>query len=147
MAVATSQADGHAHGMIIGSFCSLSLDPPLVMMSAGTSTKLHDMIDTQGQFAVSILSNSQEAILDRFAGFDRSFDGDRFAGLRTETAVTGMLVFPDALAWVDCQVVARHPGAGYTIFVAEVVAASLGEAADDLPMIYFRRAPHTLTVK
>jgi flavin reductase (DIM6/NTAB) family NADH-FMN oxidoreductase RutF len=143
-AVVTSCTGGRPHGMVVGSFCSLSLEPPLVMVSAGTATKMHDIIDRQGLFAVSILSHEQVAIFDRFAGFDRNFDHDRFAGLTTTTAVTGMPVLPDALAWVDCRVVDRHLGRGYTIFVGEVVAAALGEAAEDSPLIYFRRRPSSV---
>ncbi|MGH2557480.1 MAG: flavin reductase family protein [Thermomicrobiales bacterium] len=140
-AVVTSSDNGKPHGMVVGSFCSLSLDPPLVMVSAGTSTRMHDIIDRHGLFAVSILNSEQITIFDRFAGFDRGFDHDRFAGLETTTATTGLPVFPDGLAWVDCRIVDRHRGNGYTIFVGEVVAASLGEAAEGAPLVYFRRRP------
>ena len=103
-----------------------------------------DVIDGGGLFAVSILAEEQAALFERFAGFDRAHDDDRFAGLTTEVAVTGALVFPDGLAWVDCRVVDRHPGQGYTIFVGEVVAASLGAGSEAAPLIYFRRRPRRL---
>jgi flavin reductase (DIM6/NTAB) family NADH-FMN oxidoreductase RutF len=43
------------------------------------------------------------------------------------------------LAWIDCQVVARHVGTTYTIFVGEVVAAALGQAAEASPLVYYQR--------
>jgi flavin reductase (DIM6/NTAB) family NADH-FMN oxidoreductase RutF len=144
VAIATSLDGDRAHGMVVGSFCSVSLDPPLVMISAGTHTRLHDILVRRGQFAISILKADQHELLTRFAGIDRTFDDDRFAGLRTITAETGCPIFPEALGWVDCNVVDRHPGTGYSIFVAHVVAASLGESADALPMVYFKRAAHSL---
>lgn len=144
VAVVTARHDGPAHGMVIGSFCSLSSEPPLVMISAGETSRTRDIIDRGGIFAVSILSSAQTAIFERFAGLDRAFDNDRFVGLATTETPNGLPIFPDALAWVDCRVVARHPGAGYTIFVGEVVAASLGGAAEDAPLVYFRRRPGTL---
>ncbi len=144
VAVVTARHDGPAHGMVIGSFCSLSSEPPLVMISAGETSRTRDIIDRGGIFAVSILSGAQTTIFERFAGLDRAFDNDRFADLATTETPNGLPIFPDALAWVDCRVVARHPGAGYTIFVGEVVAASLGEAAEDAPLVYFRRRPSTL---
>jgi flavin reductase ActVB len=144
VAVVTARHDGPAHGMVVGSFCSLSATPPLVMVSAGHTSRTHDVIDGGGQFAVSILSSAQVAIFERFAGLDRAFDNDRFAGLTTVEAPSGLPVFPGVLAWVDCRVVARHHGEGYTIFVGEVVAASLGEAAESAPLVYFRRQPGTL---
>ena len=143
VAVVAARHDGVAHGMVVGSFCSLSAEPPLVMVSAGTSSRTHDVIDRGGLFAVSILGGAQTEVFERFAGLDRAFDDDRFAGLATDAAPSGLPVFPDALAWVDCRVVARHPGAGYTIFVGEVVAASLG-ADEAAPLLYFRRRPRLL---
>jgi len=144
VAVVTSRIDDQPHGMVIGSFCSLSADPPLVMFSAGHLTRTLPVVEQSGIFAVSILSQEQVPIFERFAGFDRTHDADRFAGLATTTATTGAPVFPDALAWVDCRVVARHPGETYTIFVGEVLDASLGAAAEASPLIYFRRRPRQI---
>jgi 3-hydroxy-9,10-secoandrosta-1,3,5(10)-triene-9,17-dione monooxygenase reductase component len=131
--------DGHAHGMVIGSFCSLSATPPLVMFSAGTTSRTHDLVNRAGHFAVSILSERHDIVFERFAGFDRTSDADRFAGLTTITAVTGAPILLDSLAWVDCRVVESHPGATYTIFVGEILAAGLGTSADVPPLIYYRR--------
>jgi flavin reductase (DIM6/NTAB) family NADH-FMN oxidoreductase RutF len=144
VAVVTSRHEGPPHGMVVGSFCSLSSEPPLVMVSAGEASRTREIIERSGLFAISILSDTQTAIFERFAGLDRAFDNDRFAGLTTADAPSGMPIFPGGLAWVDCRVVARHPGEGYTIFVGEVVAAALGEAAEATPLVYFRRRPRSL---
>lgn len=139
VAVVTARHQDRVHGMVVGSFCSLSAEPPLVMVSAGRSSRTHDVIDGAGRFAVSILGEEQGTLFERFAGFDRTYDDDRFAGLTTSVAVTGAPIFPEGLAWVDCRVVARHPGQNYTIFVGEVVAASLGAASETAPLLYYRR--------
>jgi flavin reductase (DIM6/NTAB) family NADH-FMN oxidoreductase RutF len=125
--------------MVISSFASLSNDPPTVMFSASSATRMHAIVPQQGAFAISILSGEQGELFERFAGFDRTFDSNRFLGLDYATARTGMPVFPDAIAWIDCRLVASHPGNGYTIFVGEIVAASLGEACEGSPMVYYRR--------
>jgi flavin reductase len=139
VAVATTRIGAHSHGMVVGSFCSLSSDPPLVMVSAAVVTRTHAAIDESGFFAVSILGEQHGEIFERFAGFDRTHEDDRFSGFSTIEASTGAPIFPEAVAWVDCRVVARHHGETYTIFVGEVVAASLGEAAEDAPIVYLRR--------
>ena len=145
VAVLTSRDGDRPHGMVVGSFCSLSSEPPLVMVSAGHASRSHDLIDQSGVFAVSILSSAQTAIFERFAGIDRTFDHDRFSGLETLVAPeSGLPIFPDGLAWVDCEVVARHPGEGYTIFVGAVRAASLGVESEGSPLLYFRRQPAAL---
>lgn len=141
----TTDLDGSRYGMVVGSFCSLSREPPLVMMSAGTTTRMHDVIGRSGRYAISILSHEQRDLLDRFTGFDRTFDDDRFEGMHSQVAVTGAPILPASVAWVDCEVRTAHEGNGYTIYVAEVIAASLGESSDQMPMVYFRRTPRTVT--
>ncbi len=106
---------------------------------------MHDVIARSGAYAISILSHEQRGVLDRFSGHDRTYDHDRLEGIRTDVAVTGMPVLPEAVAWVDCQVRTAHSGDGYTIYVAEVMAASLGEYSEQMPMVYFRRTPRTVT--
>ena len=139
-----SPPNTRAHGMVVGSFCSLSAEPPLVMFSASATSRTHAVVAESGVFAISILSQEQVEVFERFAGFTPSHEGNRFAGLATMSATTGVPVFPDGLAWLDCRVVRQHPGEGYTIFVGEVVEASLGSGAEGLPLIYFRRRRHHL---
>jgi flavin reductase (DIM6/NTAB) family NADH-FMN oxidoreductase RutF len=148
VAVLTSREGDKAHGMVVGSFCSLSAEPPLVMVSAGRTSRSHNLIDDSGVFTVSILSDAQTGIFERFAGIDRTFDHDRFEELETVPAPdSGLPIFPEALAWVDCRVVARHPGESYTIFVGEVLAASLGASSEDSPLLYFRRQASSLVAQ
>jgi flavin reductase (DIM6/NTAB) family NADH-FMN oxidoreductase RutF len=131
-------------GMVISSFCSLSADPPRVMFSASHSARTYDVVAESSIYAVSILSEAQGRIFERFAGLDPVYDKDRFNGLATIEAATGAPIFPDALAWVDCRVVERYPGETYTIFVGEVVDAGLGSSVTSRPLLYFRRAPRQL---
>jgi flavin reductase (DIM6/NTAB) family NADH-FMN oxidoreductase RutF len=109
------------------------------MISAGQGSRTRALIDEAGVFAASILAQEQRVLFARFAGRDPAHDHNRFAGLAVAEGVTGAPVFPEALAWIDCRVVARYPGETYTIFIGEVVAAGLGHAAETTPLIYFRR--------
>jgi flavin reductase (DIM6/NTAB) family NADH-FMN oxidoreductase RutF len=144
VAVATTCLDGRAHGMVVGSLCSLSADPPLVLFSAGQGSRTGQLVEAAGIFAASILADRQAALFERFTGRDPAHDDDRFAGLDVTAATTGAPIFQEALAWVDCRVVARHPGPSYTLFVGEVIAAGLGLAAEASPLVYFRRARRRL---
>jgi flavin reductase (DIM6/NTAB) family NADH-FMN oxidoreductase RutF len=144
VAIATSLDGDRAHGMIVGSFTSVALDPPQVMFSADTQSRLHDIIVRNGCFAISILAAHQTELLARFGGIDRSHDTNRFAGITTETHITGCPVLPESVAWVDCRMADLHRGEGFTIFIGTIVAASLGAFSDDSPMVYYRRAAHGL---
>jgi flavin reductase (DIM6/NTAB) family NADH-FMN oxidoreductase RutF len=114
------------------------------MFSASHLARTYDVVAESSIYAVSILSEAQGRIFERFAGLDPIYDKDRFNGLATIEAATGAPIFPDALAWVDCRVVGRYPGETYTIFVGEIAAAGLGTSVTSLPLIYFRRAPRAL---
>ncbi len=119
------------HGMTASAFCSVSLDPPLVLVSVAHDAALHPVLLGQDEMAVSILTASQEAIARRFA----EKLGDRFDGVGFSRGVTGAPLIDGALGVIEGRVVHRHPGGDHTIFVAEVLAAS---ATMDEPLLYYR---------
>jgi len=123
--------EGIDHGMTASAFCSVSLDPPLVLVSIAHDATLHPVLLVQAEMAVSILTASQEAIARRFAEkLDNRFDGVGFT-----RGVTGAPLIDGALATIEGRVIHRHPGGDHTIFVAEVLAAS---ATMDEPLLYYR---------
>ena len=118
-------------GMTVSAFCSVSLDPPLVLISIAHDATLHPVLLEHDELAVSILTASQEAIARRFAEkLDNRFDGVGFT-----RGITGAPLIDGALALLEARVVHRHPGGDHTIFVAEVMAAS---ATMDEPLLYYR---------
>lgn len=133
--VVTAAHDGEQHGMTVSSFTSVSLEPPLVIISLHTESRTHRLVHAANAFAVSILSADQRAISDRFAG--RTDDEDRFIGLDTETLVTGAPAIKNTLARLDCRVIQVISAGMNTIFLAEVVAARSG--GDGLPLVYHDR--------
>ncbi len=123
-------------GVTASSFTSLSLEPPLVLVSLNKKLFTHNVIAESGVFAVNVLSAQQLEIGMRFAGM-RPEITDRFAGLTTQTAVTGCPLLPDSLAWVDCTVWAMYDGGDHTIFVGEVKDLSVSDL--DMPLLYHNR--------
>jgi flavin reductase ActVB len=119
------------HGMTASAFCSVSLDPPLVLVSIAHDATIHPVLLEQDELAISVLTASQEAIARRFAEkLDNRFDGIGF-----NRAVTGAPLIEGALATLEGRVVHRYSGGDHTIFVAEVIAAS---ATIDEPLVYYR---------
>ncbi len=133
--VVTAAHDGEQHGMTVSSFTSVSLEPPLIIISLHTESRTHRLVHAAGAFAVSILSADQRAVSDRFAG--RTDDEDRFVGLDTETLVTGAPAIKNALARFDCRVTQIISAGMNTIFLAEVVAARSN--GDGQPLVYHDR--------
>jgi flavin reductase (DIM6/NTAB) family NADH-FMN oxidoreductase RutF len=134
--IVTAAYAGEQHGMTVSSFTSVSLEPPLIIVSLHTESRTHRLVYAAGTFAVNILSSNQRELSDRFAG-RASEDEDRFADLETEVLVTGAPVLKEALARLDCRVVQVISAGMNTIFLAEVMAAR-GEDTG-LPLVYHNR--------
>ena len=136
--VTARDAGGVDHGMTASAFCSVSLDPPLVLVSIAHDATLHPVLLEQDDLAVSILTASQEPIARRFA---EKLD-NRFEGVGFTRGVTGAPLIDGALATLEGRVVHRYSGGDHTIFVAEVLAAS---ATMDEPLVYYRGGYAALT--
>ena len=130
--VTARDAEGVDHGMTASAFCSVSLDPPLILVSIAHDATLHPVLMERDELAVSILTESQEAIARRFAEkLDDRFEGVGF----TRGTITGAPIIDGALGVIEGRVVHRYSGGDHTIFVAEVLAAS---AAKGEPLVYYR---------
>ena len=133
--VTTRNGDKH-HGLTVSSFCSVSLDPPLVLVCISKSASSHDIIANSKIFAINILSAEQEALSRRFADPDlQSYE--RFEGIPFSLGHTGAAILPDILGYLDCEVYAAYEGGDHTIFVGRVVDCATGSASR--PLVYYRR--------
>ena len=68
---------------------------------------------------------------------------DRFAGLETETLVTGCPLIVGGLAWLDCRLKQTYDTGSSTLFISEVVAAREGKPGE--PLLYHNRKYWSLT--
>jgi 3-hydroxy-9,10-secoandrosta-1,3,5(10)-triene-9,17-dione monooxygenase reductase component len=131
--------DGPA-GLTCQSFSSLSLDPPLVLLSTARSSKTWPRIERTGRFAVNVLSAKQRRLSERFA----VSGGDKFAGQPWRPGVLGNPLLDGALAHVECDVHAVHDGGDHVIIVGRVRALEAPGLEQDWPLIYFRSAYRSL---
>lgn len=139
--VVTAAYKGEQHGMTVNSFTSVSLEPPLIIISLQDTAHTRELVYHAQAFGVTILSAAQEEISERFAG--RTADSEhRMAGLETETLVTGAPFLKGGLAYFDCRVRQSVDVGPNTMFIAEVVAArGNGEGS---PLLYHNRKYHWL---
>jgi len=87
-------------GMIVGSFTSVSLDPPLVAFLADRSSSTFPRIRAAGRYCVNALAADQEAVCRAMA----ARGADRFAGLDWQPSPLGNPVLDGVVAWVDCVI-------------------------------------------
>jgi flavin reductase (DIM6/NTAB) family NADH-FMN oxidoreductase RutF len=134
--VVTVKAGEQVHGLTVSAFCSVSPEPPLVMVIIDQRHTAYPLLEHPGAvFAVNILADDQTELSNRFAWLK---DEDRFQAGEWTTAVTGAPVLQDALAWLDCEVRERYPAGTHTIYVGEVCASGVPRP-DEPPLIYWNR--------
>jgi flavin reductase (DIM6/NTAB) family NADH-FMN oxidoreductase RutF len=124
-------ADGADHGMTVSAFCSLSLEPTLVLFCVDHLASAHSQITAAQHCVVNILAAGQEAISRRFA---EHLD-DRFVGIGFTRGLTGAAILNDVLAHLECAVRDRYEGGDHTVIIGEVVAAV---AHPERPLLYYR---------
>ncbi|HEX7191204.1 MAG TPA: flavin reductase family protein [Thermoanaerobaculia bacterium] len=129
--VVTTEQDGTPFGMTVAAFSSLSLHPPLVLVCIEKSVRTHEAIVTAGKFGVSILSDAQADVSNRFA----SRSEDKFSGIATHRGQSGVPLIDGAITTLECILTDRLPGGDHSIFVGEVVAIATGEG---VPLVYYR---------
>lgn len=131
---------GLQHGMTVNSFTSLSLDPPLVLVSLERGTRTHDLVDQAGVYAVTLLEQGQKILSERFAGRE-SEESDRFLNVATFTEESGSPILKEGMSFFDCRVHSSHAVGSHTIFVGEVLVTGLLPAAqsEQAPLIYYNR--------
>ena len=133
--ITVPKSEDVVHGMTANAFCSVSLQPSLVLVCIDHLAETYLHVQERGQFGVSILREEQEALSEFFADPERNPDAAYRLGIEYLNMKSGMPVLKNALANLDCSVVSSHEAGDHTIFVGEVREILLGEGT---PLLYFR---------
>lgn len=134
--VVTTAGERGYHGVTLSSFCSLSLDPPLVLVCVDKAIQSHDLISTADSFVVNILAREQTFVAEQFAGRTPLADPN-FSRVPHHQSVTGAPILDGTLGFLECSHWASYDGGDHTIVVGRVERAARGAATD--PLIYFER--------
>jgi 3-hydroxy-9,10-secoandrosta-1,3,5(10)-triene-9,17-dione monooxygenase reductase component len=120
-------------GLAVGSFASLSLDPPLVLVCPGSQSSSWPKIREVGSFCVNILGANQEHVCRVFA----SKEPDKFASIGWEASpITGAPRIEGVLAWIDCDIETVHPGGDHDIVIGRV--RDLDASDEHGPLVFYR---------
>lgn len=129
---------GEDVGMTATAFMSVSLDPPLVLVSLREGSRMDDLLDEQPLWAVSVLAESQRHIAGRFAMKGRISDRLLFQDLpRARGEITGAPLLDGALATLECRTEQRVTAGDHTLVIGRVLSARL-PGAEGGPLMYFR---------
>jgi flavin reductase (DIM6/NTAB) family NADH-FMN oxidoreductase RutF len=114
--------DGDMHGMTVNSFSSVSLDPMLVLVCLGETSRGVGLIERAEAFVVNVLPAGQQDVSRWFANRHRPAGSAMFDGVPFEPGVTGGPVLVDATASFDCRLRQSHRAGDHLIVLGEVVA-------------------------
>lgn len=131
--VVTATTPAGPVGVTVGSFTSVSLDPPLVVFYCGLASASAAALVDAGTFCVNVLSEDQEGICSDFA----RRGADRFAGCAWQPAANGAPRLAGAVAWIECRVQESFPAGDHLAIVGRVerLDAAPGEVA---PLVFHR---------
>ena len=124
-------AGGTPIGMTANSLASVSLEPPLVLVSVEHVHQMHAALHGATHWVFNILSSDQEALSRRFAGAEP----DRFLGVSYHENERGIAVIDGTVAHIECEKHAVVPGGDHTVFIGLVVG---GDSTDRRPLLYYR---------
>ncbi|MEY3805238.1 MAG: oxidoreductase, mmyf [Actinomycetota bacterium] len=126
-------AAGQPFGITIGSFTSVSLDPPLVGFFPGLKSHSWASIRESGKFCVNVLGAHQDELCWRFA----KEGDDKFSGLTWQPSPTGSPVLPDVIASIDCAIESETVAGDHYFVMGRVQSLAHVENATDA-MVFFR---------
>jgi flavin reductase (DIM6/NTAB) family NADH-FMN oxidoreductase RutF len=135
--VTTSDSEQRPTGLTASAFCSVSLDPPLILICVDHKSQSYPHLRESGRFAINILHQGHEQLSRRFA----SSRLDKFDGVPFTVGALGVPLIDAALAYLECRTVSAHVEGDHTIFVGRVESVGIGEGD---PLLYYRGRYHRL---
>src|SRR5919204_6267816 len=121
VAVITTRVGEQLHGMTANAFMSVSLQPPLILISVDRRARMNGLLREEARFGVSVLEESQTALSDRFAGRQRDGPEPPFEAVNETPLVEG------ALAHIVARVVRSYWGGDHSLFLGRVEYVRYGE--------------------
>ncbi|MFC6062811.1 flavin reductase family protein [Streptomyces ochraceiscleroticus] len=129
---------GEDAGMTATAFMSVSLDPPLVMVSVRNDSRMDDILERQPLWAVSVLTEGQRNIAGQFAMKGRFSDRLLFASVpHVRGERTGAALVKGALATMECRTEQRVVAGDHTLTIGRVLTAHTPNIESN-PLTYFR---------
>jgi len=129
----TTRHRGQRGGLTATAVCSVSADPPQILVCVNKSASAHDSIGEAGFFCVNILAPVHRKIAERFAGMDGVEGDERFRDMgRWRELATGAPVLEGCPVSFDCKLVTKVSAGTHTVYIGEIVDLALDAAATAL---------------
>lgn len=140
--VATTDGEAGRRGVTVTAACSVSDDPPTVLICLNHRNPSNECFAANGVYAINILSADHGEISRAFSGMGDLSQDDRFALGNWDELVTGAPALKGALATFDCRIENSVVAGTHTILIGRVAALRIGDKAK--PLLYHDRDYHAL---
>lgn len=130
-AITSLDADQQPLVLVVGSFTSVSLDPPLVGFLPDKRSSTWPQIHATGHFAVNILGSDQTGLCRQLAG-----KGDKMAGVAWHVSEHGLPILDEALVSIECRIAWVHEAGDHHFVLGQVQAMGVRREGD--PMLFHR---------
>lgn len=131
-AITAINSEGNPVGMVVGTFSSVSLEPPLVAFFPDRRSKTWPQLEATGKFCVNVLSADQSDVCQRFA----SSAVNKFGLTAHALSAMGSPILENVVAWIDCALYAVHEAGDHFIAIGQVI--ELDVVRPERPMIFFQ---------
>ena len=135
--VVTAATEREARGITIGSFTSVSLEPPLICFNVDRSARMHPVITEASRFAVHILGDHQAHLSDHFAIPDLS-GAEQFESVAHRINAHGTPILDDVTAVFHCTPHDAFEAGDKTIIIGQVV--EIDADVDRGAVLYYQRS-------
>lgn len=132
--IVTFDDGGTLGGLTVSSFCSLSLEPPLVLVCIDRGVASHDAIARAGKFGVSVCSAEQGGLAWDFANPQK--EKQALLEATPHSLADGVPLLEGCVATMSCRVVGTHAAGDHTIYVGQVESGTVDESRE--PLVYCR---------
>jgi flavin reductase len=135
--VITSAGPAGECGVTASAVCSVTEDPPTVLVCLNRASETNRVLKANGVFCVNTLTAAQETLSDCFAGFTGETMVQRFGRAKWDRLVTGAPILRGALVSLDCTIASVTEVGTHSVMFGEIVAARFGE--EQPALMYFKR--------
>jgi flavin reductase (DIM6/NTAB) family NADH-FMN oxidoreductase RutF len=137
--VTTKDANDQLHGITVSAFCSVSLEPPLILVCVEKTTASHNALRESGIFVVNILGEGQRDLSEHFA----TQLEDKFQVVKHQPGIHSLPVLEGVAASLECRLHVAYDGGDHTIFVGLIEKITVNDVR---PLAYlhgdYRSIPH-----
>lgn len=134
--VVTTDGVAGRGGFTATAMCSVTDQPPTVLVCMNNKSAQVDLFKNNGHFCVNVLPSEHKDLATRFAGGIPNMD-ERFASAEWEQSASGLPMLRDAIVSFGCQIVDIHRVGTHNIMIGQVL--EIRQRPDGSALLYFDR--------